>query len=89
MFYSNLGLRQKFGTRGWANITVMDPLSLYHYTFTTSDRTHVQSSSNNIRMRSISMSMTYSFGKPPQSARKQTGSEDQPATQPQQDRPIR
>ena len=89
MFYSNLGLKQKFGTKGWANITVMDPLSLYHYTFTTSDRTHVQSSRSNIRMRSISMSLTYSFGKPPQSARKQTGSEDQQGTQPQQDRPIR
>ena len=83
-----MGLRQKFGTKGWLSMNVMDPFSLYHYTVRTSDATHVQNSSSSIRMRSLSLSLTYSFGKPPQSARKQSTDEQQPQ-QPQQDRQIR
>ncbi len=87
--YSNLGLRQKLGPKGTANLTIMDPFSIYRYKITTSDNSHVQTSRSSIRMRSLSLSLSYAFGRPPQSARK-TGQDDQQPQQPQQqDRPIR
>lgn len=87
--FSNLGLRQKLGPKGTANLTVMDPFSIYRYSVTTHDNSHVQTSRSSIRMRSLSLSLSYAFGRPPQSARK-AGQDDQQPQQPQQqDRPIR
>lgn len=87
--YSNLGLRQKLGAKGTANLTIMDPFSIYRYKVTTRDESHVQTSRSSIRMRSLSLSLSYAFGRPPQSARK-PGQDDQQPPQPQQpDRPIR
>ncbi len=83
MFMSNVGAKQKLlGNKAWATLWIQDPLNLWHYTFTTRDPTHIQTSRNQFSVRGLTLSVTYSFGKPPQSARK-GGQDSQPAQQPE------
>ena len=82
--FSSLGARQQiFGTKASINLSLVDPFDLYHYTFTTHDRTHVQSSKSNYSVRRASLSITYNFGRPPQSNRR--SSQPESGAQPQQD----
>ena len=67
MFHSSLGLRQQlFNQKATINAFMQDPLDLYRFEYTTSDRTHVQLTRTTPKMRRMSLSLTYNFGKPPQ-----------------------
>ena len=67
MTFSTLGLRQQlFNQKATLNLFMQDPLNLYRFEFTTSDRTHVQLSRTTPRMRRINLSVSYNFGRPPQ-----------------------
>jgi hypothetical protein len=88
ILYNYIGLRQRFGTVGWANISLLDPFRLYRYGITTRDGTHVQNSNSSYSLRAVSIGLTYRFGKPPQSNRVQRTQEDT-APQPSTDRSLR
>jgi hypothetical protein len=71
MVMSSIGARQQLlGEKAWVNLSVMDPFDLWRYSFETRDRTHVQTSRSSWGMRSATLSFTYSFGRPPQQARR-------------------
>ena len=79
---SSLGGRMKLGGRAWANLSVNDPFNLAKQWSTTGDATYTQRSTQYNRMRSVSGSLTWTWGKPPeQKQRRQT------AEQPQQETP--
>jgi hypothetical protein len=69
------GLRQNlWGTKGSMSLFIQDPFNMYHFTFTTADKSHTQNSSTTTRIRQASLSFTYNFGKPPQqNSRRQDG----------------
>jgi outer membrane receptor protein involved in Fe transport len=82
MFMSNVGAKQKLrGNKAWATLWIQDPLNLWHESFATRDATHVQTSRYQYSVRAATLSITYSFGRPPQSARK-NNPDNQPAQQP-------
>jgi hypothetical protein len=87
--FSSIGARQQlFGTKASINLSLLDPFDLYHYTFKTHDRTHLQSSQSNYSIRRATLSITYNFGRPPRSNRKSSQPETaQPA--PEQGEGIR
>lgn len=74
MFYSSLSLRQQLlSNRATISLFVTDPLDLYDYTVETRDRTHVQNSRTGTSLRSLSLSFTFNFGKPPQQVSRREG----------------
>jgi hypothetical protein len=82
--YSNVGARLKLlGEKAWANLYVNDPFNLWRYTFTTSDATHTQTSTNHYTVRSVSLSLTWTYGKPPEQKNRRA-----PTDQPSQDPTI-
>jgi hypothetical protein len=87
MLYSSIGARkQLLDDKLSVNLSVTDPFKLYHVTFTTRDVTHLQSSRSSYSLRRATLSVTYNFGKPPQSNRKRDTEQAQP--QPEQSGPI-
>jgi hypothetical protein len=77
MVFSTLGARLRlWGGRGSVNLAVVDPFELQRFTFTTRDRTHVQIGSSAISARRATVSVSYGFGRPPESKRKPRSSED-------------
>ena len=90
IFYSYAGLRQKLGKSTTLSVSAMDPLGLYQYKVTTRNGSHAQTSTSSYRLRSLTVNLTYTFGKPPQSARPQrTDDAQQPQPQQQPDRQVR
>jgi hypothetical protein len=82
MLYSSVGARKQIaGTKASINLSIVDPFDLYHVTFTTHDQTHQQTSKSRYSLRRAMLSITYNFGRPPQSNRKSS----QPDAQPQPD----
>lgn len=67
---THVGLRQQlWGRRASLNLMVTDPLDLYSSSFETRDPTHVQTGNSRFRMRSATLSFSYTFGRPPRDAR--------------------
>lgn len=79
---SNLGARLKIGKTAWASASVSNPFNVARFVTTTGDADYQQSSSTQWGSRWYSLSLTWTWGKPPeQKARRQT------SEQPQQDAP--
>jgi hypothetical protein len=79
---SSLGARLKLRESASASLSVNDPFKLSKYSSSTGDATYTQVNRTDNRMRSVSGSLTWTWGKPPeQKQRRQTGE------QPQQDAP--
>jgi hypothetical protein len=82
MVFSTVGARLRLrGGRGSINFSIVDPFDVQRFTFTTKDRTHVQTGSSNVSARRASISFSYSFGRPPESNRRtdpdeEAGNED-------------
>jgi iron complex outermembrane recepter protein len=77
MVFSTLGARLRLWEgRGSVNLSVVDPFELQRFTFTTRDRTHVQTGSSTFSARRATMSVSYSFGRPPESKRKPGSGEE-------------
>ena len=67
---THLGLRQQLlNNKVSVNLMLSDPLDLHRSSFETRDRTHIQTGTSRYRMRSGTLSFSYSFGRPPRSAR--------------------
>ncbi len=67
LVFSTIGVRQRlWSQRGAINLSVVDPFELQRFTFTTRDRTHVQSGRSTISARRATLGVSYNFGKPPQ-----------------------
>lgn len=80
--YSSLGARRKLGEKAWASFTANDPFNLARFWSTTGDATYTQHSTQHNRMRSVSGSLTWTWGKPPEQKQRR-----QSAEQPQQETP--
>ena len=73
---STFGLRKQFaGNKASLNLMVMDPFDVYRYTFETRDRTHVQTASSRPSLRRATLSVSYNFGRPPESRRRPISTE--------------
>jgi len=72
---STLGARLKLRENASASLTVNDPFRLSRYSSSTGDATYTQSSATDNRMRSVSGSFTWTWGKiPEQKQRRQSAS---------------
>ncbi|HET9441459.1 MAG TPA: TonB-dependent receptor [Longimicrobiales bacterium] len=79
--FSSVGLRHQFmDKKATLSVNVMDPFALMKFSFETRDATHIQTSENHVRFRSVRVGLSYTFGKPPQSVVRRP-QEEQPATQ--------
>jgi hypothetical protein len=79
MVFSTVGARLRLAEgRGSVNLSVVDPLELQRFTFTTRDRTHVQTGSSTFSARRAMLGISYSFGRPPQSDRPRGTPEEGP-----------
>jgi hypothetical protein len=77
MVFSTIGLRQQFWRgRGSIDLSVVDPLELQRFTFTTRDGTHIQSGSSTLSARRATLGISYSFGRPPGSSRQRSAPEE-------------
>ena len=77
MVFSTLGARVRlWDGRGSLALSVIDPFDVQRFTFTTRDRTHVQTGSSALRVRRATVSVSYSFGRPPESSRKRSAAEE-------------
>src|SRR5690606_37116716 len=73
---STFGLRKQFArNKASLNLMVMDPFDVYRYTFETRDRTHVQTASSRPSLRRATLSVSYNFGRPPESRRRPISTE--------------
>ena len=80
---STLGARLKPSDKLSGGLTINDPFNLSHYNSVTGDATYAQVSSTHNNMRSVSASLTWSWGgKPPEEKQRR-----QHGDQPQQDSP--
>jgi hypothetical protein len=80
---SSVGLRKQiFDNKATVNLRVQDPFELARHDFQTRDRSHVQIARNAWSMRSASLSVSYNFGRRPQSVRRPTAEEGQPQPDP-------
>jgi ferric enterobactin receptor len=70
MVFTNLGARMSLpGGRGAITVNVVDPFELQRFTFTTRDRSHVQTGSSSFSARRATLGVSYTFGRPPQDGR--------------------
>ena len=77
MVFSTLGARLRlWGGRGSIDVSVIDPFELQRFTFTTRDGTHVQTGRSNFSARRAAMSISYSFGRPPDGSRRTNPTEE-------------
>lgn len=80
MLFSTIALRkQLWGTRGSLSLSVTDPFDIAKSTFRIRDQTMVSTSDMRPSLRAASLSFTYSFGRPPQSSRRQNQPEEMAA----------
>lgn len=76
---SSVGARmQIFGRKATLNLNIQDPFEMARYDFQMRDRTVTQNARNNYSLRSASLSLSYNFGRRPQSVRRPTGQDSQP-----------
>jgi hypothetical protein len=75
--FTSAGLRRKLGDRLVANATVTDPFALHRSRMETRDASHAQVMTFRPAMRSARLALTYTFGKRPQSARREPAPETQ------------
>jgi outer membrane receptor protein involved in Fe transport len=77
MVFSTVGGRLRlWGGRGSVNLSVIDPFELQRFTFTTRDRAHVQTGSSTFSARRATVSVSYSFGRPPERDRRTRSTEE-------------
>ena len=81
---STLGARWKPNDRVSAGLTINDPFNVAHYTRSTGDPTYAERTTTDNNMRSVSASLSWSWGgKPPeQRTRRQSSDQPQPESAP-------
>ena len=83
MFMSNVSVRQKLGSdKTSLTVRVMDPFDQMRFGFITEDATHWQETERRMNMRSLFLTISHSFGKPPRMESRRM------PDQPQQAEPI-
>lgn len=81
--YLTLGARQQlFDNKIALNLSVVDPFNTYKFRLNTSDTSHTQITRDSFNMRRASLSVSYNFGRPPQSSRRQGGGDEPPMEMP-------
>jgi outer membrane receptor for ferrienterochelin and colicin len=75
---STLGARWKPNDRVSAGLTINDPFNLAHFSSSTGDPTYAQRSTQNNNMRSVSASLSWSWGGKPPEQKQRRQSSDQP-----------
>ena len=75
---STLGARWKPNDRVSAGLTINDPFNLAHFSSWTGDSTYAQRSTQNNNMRSVSASLSWSWGGKPPEQKQRRQSSDQP-----------
>jgi len=86
---TGIGARlQLFDNKATLNLRVEDPFEMARYDFKMRDRTHTQIARNNYSMRSASISLSYNFGRRPNSARRPSIDEAQPPQPPMDPTPV-
>jgi hypothetical protein len=78
MVFSTVGGRYRFlEGRGSINLAVVDPFQLQRFTFTTHDQSHVQTGDSLPASRRATLSIGYTFGRPPASNRRDLEEQDE------------
>lgn len=78
--FTNVGARWEFSPQASVGLWVNDPFDRWKYEATSGDETYAQTITNRYTMRSVTLSLSWSWGKPPeQKPRKQT---EQPQAEP-------
>lgn len=86
---TGIGARlQLFDNKATLNVRVEDPFEMARYDFKMRDRTHTQIARNDYSMRSASISLSYNFGRRPNSARRPSIDEAQPPQPPMDPAPV-
>ena len=69
--YSSLAVRQQIMQNKLSvNLAILDPFDVYRYRFVTFDDNHEQRGRTNPSQRRATLTVSYNFGRPPQSARR-------------------
>jgi hypothetical protein len=80
LFYSSVAIRQQLMQNKLSvNLGILDPFDLYRYRFVTYDDAHEQRGRTNPSQRRATLTVSYNFGRPPQSARRTVQDEPAPA----------
>jgi hypothetical protein len=79
--FSNLGARLDLGRKLSLGLWLNDPFDLWRYRTETRDETHVQKSTNLYSVRSAALSLSWSWGKPPEQKPRRQAT-DQPQSDP-------
>lgn len=81
ILFTNIGARLKLGKQASAGLWVNDPFNLWKYELVTKDGSHEQATSSRYTVRSATLNLSWTWGKPPeQKPRRQTN--DQPTQDP-------
>jgi hypothetical protein len=82
MVMTQLGVRQQLlNDKMSLNLNVRDPLGIARFSFETRDPTHIQTGRTTPSMRSVVLSLSYSFGRPPRNTRREEREEEEPGMQ--------
>ncbi len=76
--YSYVGVRWKITEQGSMSVWASDPFNVWRYRYATRDATYVQESSSRYSLRSITASLRWSWGKPPEQKPRRQGNDAQP-----------
>ena len=72
--YITVGARKQFlDNKAALNLSVVDPFNTFSQRMETNDPSHRQTTRSSFTMRRVSLSLSYNFGRPPQSARTNQG----------------
>lgn len=86
---TNVGVRkQLFEKKVTVNLRLQDPFELYRYRVETRDRTYAQTTNSRYSQRSLSLSVSYNFGRRPQSARRPGNGQEGEGASPQPAGPM-
>ena len=73
-FYLTMSARKQIlNNKASISLSVVDPFDTYQQRLITTDVSHLQTSRSNFSMRRATLSVSYNFGRPPQSSRRSGG----------------
>lgn len=76
--FTNLGARLKLGEKLSTSLWMSDPFGLYKYSTETRDAAHIQKSTSHYASRGVSLSLEWSWGKPPEQKQRRQSSDQAP-----------
>jgi outer membrane beta-barrel protein/carboxypeptidase family protein/TonB-dependent receptor-like protein len=83
IFFSNVGARYKVRETLTASLTANDPFKLWKYELVSSDASYVQRTTNRGTINSVAMTLSWTWGKPPETKQRRQQEEGQPQDQSQ------